>query len=91
MEKLHDQIKGQLQEINQRYKRRVDQKRREINFEIGDQVLSHLRKERFMKGKYNKLEMKNIGPCKILRKFVANAYEIEFPEEIRILPQTKFD
>jgi hypothetical protein len=29
--------------------------------------------------------MKKKGPCKILRKIVANAYEIEFPEDIGIL------
>jgi hypothetical protein len=28
--------------------------------------------------------MKNIGPCKFLRKFVANDYEIEFLQDIRI-------
>jgi hypothetical protein len=28
--------------------------------------------------------MKKIRPCKILRKFVVNAYEIDFPEDIRI-------
>jgi hypothetical protein len=30
--------------------------------------------------------MKNIGPCKILKIFTANAYEIEFPEDIGISP-----
>jgi hypothetical protein len=34
-------------------------------------------KERFPRGTYNKLKMKNIGPCKILRNFDANTYEIE--------------
>jgi hypothetical protein len=30
--------------------------------------------------------MKNIGPCKILRKFDANAYEIELPNDVGISP-----
>jgi hypothetical protein len=30
--------------------------------------------------------MKKIGPCKILRKFDANAYEIELPYGVGILP-----
>jgi hypothetical protein len=47
-------------------------------------ILAHLRKERFLRGTYNKLKMKKIGPCKILRKFGTNAYEIELPNGIRI-------
>jgi len=39
--------------------------------------LTHLRKERFPRGMYNKLKMKKIGPCNILRKFDANVYDIE--------------
>ena len=30
--------------------------------------------------------MKKIGPCKVIRKFGANAYEIELHKEIRISP-----
>ena len=45
-------------------------------------VLAYLKRDRFAKGEYNKLKMKNIGPCIILRKFSANAYELEMPTEV---------
>jgi hypothetical protein len=53
---------------------------------VGDLVLAHLRKEIFPRGTYNKLKMKNIGPCKIIRKFEANAYEMQFPDDVGISP-----
>ena len=54
----------------------ADLKRQEVQFNVGDEVLAHLRKERFPKGEYNKLKFKNIGPYKIIRKFFTNAYEL---------------
>jgi hypothetical protein len=53
---------------------------------VGDDVLAHLRKPRFPRGTYSKLKMKKIGPCMILRKFVANSYEIELPDNVGISP-----
>jgi hypothetical protein len=74
-----------LQNSSQEYKHRVDQHHRELQFEVGDQVLAHLKKERFPRGTYKNLKMKKIGPCKILREFDANAYEIELPDDVGIL------
>ena len=44
--------------------------------------MAYLKKERT----YNKLKLKKIGPCKVLRKFSANAYEIELPSDLQISP-----
>jgi hypothetical protein len=82
MKELHSQVKERLQNS----KRREDQHQRELQFEVGDLILAHLRKERFPRGTYNKLKMKKIGPCKIIRKFGTNEYEIELPDGIRISP-----
>ena len=76
MSELHEQVKKRLQDTSYRYKKQADLDRKEVNFEVGDMVLAHIRKERFPKGECNKLKMKKIGPCKVLRKFLVNAYEL---------------
>jgi hypothetical protein len=83
---LHEQVKQKLQDSNYKYKMKAYLKRREVSYEVGDMVLAHLRKERFPKGEYNKMKLKKIGPCRVLRRFSANAYELELPTGIDISP-----
>jgi len=84
MMELHSQVKDRLQNSSQEYKRRADQKRRQLQLEVGDLVLAHLRRERFARGTYNKLKTNKIGPCSVLKKFGTNAYEIELHDGIKI-------
>ena len=46
----------------------------------------HLKKDIFPRGTYNKLKWKKIGPCKILRKFSSNVYEVELTKDVGISP-----
>lgn len=45
-----------------------------------------LTKSRLQKGMPTKLQMKRVGPCKILAKYGANAYEIDLPSDFCISP-----
>ena len=53
---------------------------------MDDLALAHLRKEIFPRGEYTKIKLKKIGPCKILRNFLANFYVLELPIDIGISP-----
>ena len=87
MESLHKEVKLRLEQSNQKYKENDDQSRRHHDFQVGDEVMVHLKKGRFSIGTYSKLKMKKFGPCKILKKFDSgNTYEVELTNDMDISP-----
>ena len=86
IKEVQDQVKLQLQNSNQKYKEVADQKRREVQFKVGDLVWAYLKKERLPQTKNTKLLPKKVGPCQILEKYGQNAYKIQLPTDIGISP-----
>ena len=64
------QIQARMQAAQDRQKSYADQKRREVNFEVGDKVLLKVSpmKGVMIFGKKGKLSPKYIGPYKILER-----------------------
>jgi hypothetical protein len=54
-------------------------RRKKVDFKVGELVMAYFRNEIFPIVTYNKLKLKKIGQCKILRNFSFDAYEIELP------------
>lgn len=69
-----------------KHKTKVDEHRKEVQFNVGDLVMVHLNKDRLQKGVPHKLQMKRIGPSTILEKYGNNAVKVQLPDNSGLSP-----
>ena len=79
IQKLHKQVVEKIEKMNDKVKKRVDQKRKEVIFKEGDLVWLYLRKDMFPTKRKSKLSARIDGPFEILEKVNDNAYKLELP------------
>jgi len=84
MRKLHEQIQNQIKKANEVYKARANKHRTQLEFQPGDLVWLHLRKERFPSQRKNKLMARSDGPFEILVKVGSNAYKLQLPGDMAV-------
>ena len=86
MKEVNDQVRKWLKRSNTSYKLITYRKTQLHSFVGGDLVYRHMRKEIFPQWTYDKLKLKNIVLCRILKKILDNSYVVEFPDSLRIFP-----
>jgi hypothetical protein len=84
--KMHETTKENIECMNAKYKISGDKGRKQLDFEPGDLIWLHLRKERFPDLRKSKLMPRVDGPFKVLKKNNENAYKLDLPADFRVSP-----
>ena len=86
IKKLHEEVRLKIEKNNAKYVEQANRRRKYVEFEVGELVWVHLRKDRFPPGKFGKLKPRVDGPFKIIEKIGENAYKLQLPDEYEISP-----
>jgi hypothetical protein len=83
---MHETTKENIERMNAKYKISGDKGRKQLDFEPGDLVWLHLRKERFSDLRKSKLMHRVDGSFKVLEKINENAYQLNLPADFGVSP-----
>jgi len=68
MNKLHEQVRAHIKKVNEQYKTKANNNHTHLEFQLGDIVWLHLRKQRFPSRGKSKLIVRGDGPHKIVQR-----------------------
>ncbi|CAL1411512.1 unnamed protein product [Linum trigynum] len=81
---LHEKARLNIERRTEQILKNVNKHRKARNFEAGDWVWVHMRKERFPHQRRYKLLPRSEGPFQIISKVGTNAYKLDLPGEYDI-------
>ena len=84
--KMHELTKENIDRMNAKYKHARDKGRKHVVFAPRDLVWLHLHKDRFPNLHKSKLMPRAAGPFKVLEKVNDNAYKLELPAILGLVP-----
>ena len=81
---LHAQVRERIEKVNSQIEQQVNKHKKGVQFQPGDLVWIHIRKERFPSKRKSKIMPRSKGPFEILEQIDPNAYKVDLPEDYRI-------
>jgi len=81
IQELHAKVREKIEKSTEQAKSCTSKKRREANFQPGDLVWIHMRKERFLSKRKSKLMPRLDRPFEIREKIGPNAYKVDLPSD----------
>src|SRR5256712_10667705 len=84
VKELHEKAKERIERRNKTYADSANKGRKDVQFQKGDWVWVHFRKERFPLQRKNKLQPRGDGPFQVVEKINNNAYKIDLPGEYNV-------
>ena len=84
IKKLHEEVCLKIEKQNAKYVELENRRHKYVEFEVGDLIWVHLRRDRFPPRKFGKRKPRVDGPFKIIEKIGENAYKLQLPDEYEI-------